>query len=79
MDTLSNSEESVSATFAATGPAGVPFAVSAPGIHHQAVTIGVGLFYDATENTRIGVTYRGEFRTESQSTQTFGLGASYGF
>ncbi len=79
VDTLSNSEESLSATFAATGPAGVPFAVSAPGIHHQAVTIGVGLFYDATENTRIGVTYRGEFRTESQSSQTFGLGASYGF
>jgi outer membrane autotransporter protein len=79
VDILSNSEESVSASFAASGPAGVPFAVSAPGIHNQAVTLGVGLFYDITENTRIGATYRGEFRTESQSSQTFGLGASYGF
>ncbi len=76
---LSSSDESVSASFAASGPDGLPFSVSAPGIDNQAITLGLGLFYDINDNTRMGVTYRGEFRTDSLSSQTFGIGASYGF
>ncbi|MES2924057.1 MAG: autotransporter domain-containing protein [Verrucomicrobiota bacterium] len=79
MDNLSDPDESVSATFAASGPAGVPFAVGAPGIDNQAVTLDLGLYYDITENARVGATYRAEFRTESETSQTFGIGASYGF
>jgi outer membrane autotransporter protein len=55
------------------------FSVTAPGIDGQAVTMGVGLFYDISENTRVGATYRGEFGGESLPTQTFGIGATYGF
>ena len=79
VDSLSSSDESVSASFAATGTGGVPFSVSAPGIDNRAITLGLGLFYDINANTRLGVTYRGEFRTDSQSSQTFSIGASYGF
>ena len=78
-DDLSNSDESVSASFAASGPNGLPFSVNAPGIDSQALTVGLGLFYDVNDSTRLGLTYRGEFRTDSTSSQTFGIGASYGF
>ena len=79
VDSLSDSDESVSASFAATGSNAVPFSVSAPGIDNQAIILALGLFYDITANIQLGVTYRGEFRTDSQSSQTFGIGASYGF
>jgi uncharacterized protein with beta-barrel porin domain len=79
IDDLSSSDESVSATFAASGANAQSFSVSAPGIDNQAFTLGLGLYYDLNDSARLGVTYRGEFRTDSQSSQTFGIGASYGF
>lgn len=76
---LSDSDDSVTSSFAATGSAAVPFTVSAPGIDNQAATLGLGLYYDVNDNTRVGVTYHGEFRSGSESSQTFGIGVSYGF
>ncbi len=76
---LSQSDETLSATFAASGTSGLPFTVDAPGIDRQAFTLGLGLYYDINENTRVGATYRGEYRFDSQASQTFGVGISYGF
>ena len=76
---LSDSDENLSAAFAATGPAGMPFSVSSPGIDQQAFTFGFGVFYDLNDNTRIGATYRGEIPIDSNYAQSFGLGVSYGF
>ena len=76
---MSDSEHSVSSTFAASGTDAQLFSVSAPGIDGQAVTLNAGLFYDLNENTRLGATYHGEFGGESMPTQTFGISAAYGF
>lgn len=76
---LSSSDNDVTASFAATGAQGVPFTVNAAGIDDQAAILGAGLFYDINDSTRVGVTYRGEFRSDSQSSQSIGIGASYGF
>jgi len=76
---FSDSDEPVSAAFAASGSDGLPFAVTAPGIDRQAVTLGLGSYYDLNDATRFGVNYRGEFRTDSVSSQTFGISGSYSF
>jgi outer membrane autotransporter protein len=76
---FSDSDENLSAIFAASGGYGQPFSVSAPGVDQQAFTLGIGLFYDINDSTRIGVTYRGEIPVDSNYAQTFGLGLSFGF
>ena len=76
---FSSSDETVSATFAASGPAGMPFSVSAPGIDQQAFTFGLGVFYDINDFARIGTTYLGEIPMDSNYAQTIGIGFSYGF
>ncbi|MCF7732023.1 MAG: autotransporter domain-containing protein [Akkermansiaceae bacterium] len=76
---VSDSDETVSASFAATGPNGLPFSVYAPGFDNQGFTLGLGAYYDINDSTRVGLTYNGEFRTDSNSSHTIGVGVSYGF
>jgi len=76
---LSQSDETMSAAFAASGSAGLPFTVDAPGIDNQAFTLGLGLMYDLDDLTRFGVQYRLEARMNSQASQTIGIGISRGF
>jgi long-subunit fatty acid transport protein len=49
------------------------------GVDSEGATLGAGFFYDISDTARVGITYRGEFRSDSQSSQTFGIGASFGF
>ena len=74
-----NSEKSVSAKFAASGAGGRTLSVTAPGIDDEAFVLGLGAFYDINQSTRIGLTYRGEYRMNSQATNSFGIGATFGF
>jgi outer membrane autotransporter protein len=74
-----DSDNSVGARFAASGPDASPFTVSAPGIEDEAFVLGLGTYYDFSESTRVSLTYRGEFRTHSEYTQSIGIGASFGF
>ena len=63
-------------------PAGVDarrLSVVAPGIDDEAFVLGLGAFYDINDNTRIGLNYRNELRKNSHSSQTIGIGASFGF
>ncbi len=76
---VSDSDNAVTSSFAASGAAGQSFQVTSPGIDEQAVTLGAGLFYDINDAVRVGATYRGEFGSESKSTQSFGLGATFSF
>jgi hypothetical protein len=74
-----DSDNSVSASYAASGAAGRPFTVRAPGIDDEAFVLGLGAYYDINDATRVGLTYRGEFRSNSESAHSIGLGASFGF
>ena len=69
----------MSARFTTANPGGLPFSVDAPGIDNEACTLGVGAFYDINDTVRVGLTYRGELRTDSQSSPLIGLGTSFGF
>ncbi len=72
-----NDSESISATNTAGGGA---FSVNAPGIDNEGVVLGAGAYYDLSDNLRIGLTYRGEFRSsDSASSQSIGIGASLSF
>ena len=74
-----DSAESMESSFAATGALGRSFLVSAPGIDNDAVVLGLGAFYDLNDATRAGLTYRSEFRPDSQDAHVFGIGVSCGF
>ncbi len=76
---FSDSDHSVSATFLNGASTGQQFSVNAPGMDNEAVTLDAGAFYDINDHTRLGLTYRGEFRIDSEYSQSFGLGLSYGF
>ena len=63
-----------------TAPGSTPFSVNAPGIDNEAVVLGAGAYYDLSDTFRVGLTYRGEFRSsDSASSQTVGIGASLSF
>jgi outer membrane autotransporter protein len=79
MHELSSSEEPITASFAATGANAVPFTVNAPGIDHQAFVLGLGLSFDLNDSATLGLSYRGEYRFDSQASQNVGLGVSFGF
>ena len=74
-----DSDNKVSASFAAAGAAGREFGVNAPGIDDEALVIGLGGYYDINLSTRVGLNYRGELRSASSSSHTIGIGASFGF
>ena len=74
-----DSDNSVTANYAATGATAPSFSVAAPGIDDEAFILGFGAFYDINETIRVGFNYRSEFRMNSQNTNTFGIGASFGF
>jgi len=75
---LDDSNESVTARSTAAG--GLPFPVNAPGIDNDAFVLGAGAYYDISDSFRVGLTYRGEFRSSaSESTQSVGIGASLAF
>ena len=75
---LDGSSESVSARNTAAGS--LPFSVSAPGIDNEALVIGAGAYYDVTDNLRVGLTYRSDFRSsDSESSHSVGIGASLSF
>jgi outer membrane autotransporter protein len=74
-----DSDNTVSARFAASGPLASPFSVQAPGIDDEGFILGLGAYYDINQTIRVGLTYRGEFRLNSQSSQSIGIGASFGF
>ena len=75
---LDGSDESVGARSIAAG--GLPFSVNAPGIDHDAFVLGAGAYYDINDSFRVGLTYRGEFRSsDSDSSQSVGIGASIAF
>jgi outer membrane autotransporter protein len=76
---LADSDHTVSSTFAASGAAAQDFQVTAPGMDDQAITLGAGLFYDVSDAVRVGATYRGEFGSDSQPSQSIGLGATFAF
>jgi uncharacterized protein with beta-barrel porin domain len=79
MHELSDSEETIGASFNATGVNAVPFSVNARGIDHQAIILGGGFNYDFIGGGRLGVSYQGEFRFDAQSSQSVYLGYSLGF
>ncbi len=69
--------ETIKATNTAKGGA---FSVNAPGIDNEAFVLGAGAYYDLSDSLRIGLTYRGEFRSsDSASSQNIGIGASLSF
>ncbi len=75
---LDSSNESVSAR--STAPGSLPFSAKAPGIDNDAFILGAGAYYDINSSFRVGLTYRGEFRSSgSDSAQSIGIGASLAF
>lgn len=72
---FSETERDVSAAFAG----GESFSVTAPGLGADAFIYNIGAYYDVTDNIRLGASYRGEFRDQSQVFQGFGLNGSIGF
>ena len=72
-------DNDVSAKFAASGDLGRSFSVSAPGIDDEGLVLGLGAYYDINDSSRLGLTYRCDFRKNSETSQTIGLGASFGF
>ncbi|MES2658819.1 MAG: hypothetical protein V4689_09375 [Verrucomicrobiota bacterium] len=72
-----DSNESVGARLNTVGS--TPFTASAPGIDNDAFVLGLGAYYDINENTRVGLNYRADFRTDSETSQSIGIGLSYGF
>jgi outer membrane autotransporter protein len=74
-----DSDNSVSAAFAASGGYGRGFTVHAPGIDDEGLVLGLGAYYDINDSSRLGVTYRCDFRKNSDISQTIGIGASFGF
>jgi hypothetical protein len=79
MHEFSDSDESVSAGFVASGLNTVPFTVNARGIDHQAFVMGVGLSYDVAPGSRVGISYLGEYRMDARSSQNLFLHYSVGF
>jgi len=79
MNDLSSSGNSVTSTFAASGTDARPFTVNAPGVGNEAFVLGAGAYYDINDAARVGLVYRGEYRSDSQSTHSVGIGASFGF
>ncbi|MCP5533963.1 MAG: hypothetical protein H7A48_12395 [Akkermansiaceae bacterium] len=75
---LNGSGESVTASGTAAGA--TPFSVGVPGIDNDAFILGAGAFYDINDSLRVGITYRGEFRSsDSDSYHSVGIGASLSF
>lgn len=76
---LGDSDETLRASFARSGPGGRRFSVSAPGIEDDALVLGLGLYHDINETIRAGLTWQGELREGDTDSHSFGLGASWSF
>ena len=74
---FSDASRDVSATLANGG--GIPFSVEAPGLGEDAFTFGLGAIYDLGERYRIGLSYRGEVRSDSDMFNGLDLRVTTGF
>jgi len=74
---FSDASRDVSAILANGG--GVPFSVEAPGLGEDAFTFGLGAIYDLGERYRIGLSYRGEVRSDSDMFNGLDLRVTTGF
>lgn len=74
-----DSEDSINASFAASGALARPFTVFAPGIDEDGVALGLGVSYDFSETMRANLGYRGDFRFDAENAHAFSVGLSLGF
>ena len=63
-------ERDIRASFTSSGS---PLQVAAPGINTDAFVYSVGFFYDITGRSRLGLTYRGENRSETDPLESLNL------
>ena len=71
-----DSDRNVSANFVRGG---APFTVVAPGMGDDIFSAGVGAVWFATDALSVGAGYRAEFSSDSDVSNSIGLGASYSF
>ena len=71
-----DSDRNVSANFVRGG---APFTVVAPGMGDDIFSAGVGAVWFATDALSVGAGYRAEFSSDSDMSNSIGLGASYSF
>ena len=64
---------------AAFGGVGTPFSVVAPGMGEDVFSVGVGAVWHATDAWTFSTGYRAEFGSDQDTSNSFGLGASYSF
>ncbi|MDA7881111.1 autotransporter domain-containing protein [Akkermansiaceae bacterium] len=55
------------------------FRVNAPGLGSDAIILGLGVFYDVNEQYQIDLSYRGEFRSDSDAYSGLNLGIKGSF
>ncbi|MFD2257665.1 autotransporter-associated beta strand repeat-containing protein [Luteolibacter algae] len=58
---------------------GTQFAVTAPGLGEDILTLGVGAQYQINEAFRVGLNYRAEFSSDAETANGLSLGGSYSF
>ena len=74
-----DSDNNMTARFAASGADARTFSVTSPGIDDEGLVLALGAYYDINDSARLGLSYRSELRKNSETSQTIGLSASFGF
>ena len=73
---FADAHRDVEAAFAASAS---PFQVTAPGIGSDAFVFNIGSYYDFNERYRLGLSYRGESRSNADLLHSFNLRFMAGF
>ena len=73
---FADAQRDIDAAFASSG---IAFDVTSPGLGSNALIINVGSYYDFDERYRIGLSYQGESRTDSDMMHSFNLRIMAGF
>jgi outer membrane autotransporter protein len=58
---------------------GTPFSVRAPGLGEDLFSFGAGVVWNVSDSWSVGASYRGEFSSDSDLSNSVGVGASYSF